>query len=124
MHTLQQTDHRLTHTVVSNAAGRVSSVDAHQLACWIEDGDVLLIDVREPHDYEKARIAGAFLVPMSRLDVRTFPRASGLKTVLVCQNGFLAPVVKDNLINAGWENVYALEGGLGGWTAAGFDVDD
>ena len=110
--------------LVLNAACPVSCVSADQLSDWMRDEDVFLVDLREPEDYEASRIAGAFPVPISRINAMSFPRVPGLKTVLVCQNGFLAPIVRDDLINAGFENIYMLDGGLGAWAASGFDVDE
>jgi thiosulfate sulfurtransferase len=124
METLNQIGQPELDAIILNSTDQVSSVDAGQLDDWITDGDVFLADLRDPEEFEAARISGAFLVSFSRLHVASFPRVSHLKTVLVCQNGFLAPIVRDDLINAGFENVYALEGGLGGWIAAGLEVDD
>ena len=124
METGREIEHVEHGAVILNSAPRMLRVDADQLNDWVKDGDVFLVDVREPERYEVSRIAGAFLVPESRLDVNSFPRVANLKTVLVCQNGFLSPVVRDELINAGFENVYALDGGVGAWVAAGYDVDE
>ncbi len=121
LHELDQIKHDV---VVFNAACPVSCVDAVQLSEWMKDEDIFMVDLREPEDYEESRIAGAFLLPMSRLDAGSFPRVPGLKTVLVCQSGFLAPIARDDLINAGFENIYVLDGGLGAWTAAGFEIDE
>jgi len=124
METGCEIEHIEQGAVILNSAPQLSRVDADQLRAWMKDGDVFLVDVREPGSYENSRIAGAFLVPISRFDVASFPRIANLKTVLVCQNGFLSPVVRDDLINAGFESVYALDGGVGAWVAAGYDVDE
>ena len=123
MEMLRDIDHAEQGAVVLNTVRQISGVDANRLSGWMKDGDVFLVDVREPEGYENSRIAGAFLVPVSRFDVNSFPRVANLKTVLLCQNGFLAPVVRDDLLSAGFENVFALEGGLGAWVAAGYDVE-
>jgi len=124
MEMLHGIEHAEHDALALNTLRQASCVEANMLRDWIKDGDVFLVDVREPKDFETSRIAGAFLVPMSRLDCRSFPRAAGLRTVLICQNGFLSPVVRDDLIAAGFDNIYALDGGLGAWIAAGYDVDE
>jgi len=99
-------------------------VDAARLADWLEDAEVLLVDVREPREFERSRIAGSFLVPLSRFDLHTFPRVDGLKMVVICQNGFLSPGVGNELRAAGYPDVYVLDGGLGAWVSAGFELEE
>ena len=48
-------------------------ISASDLAAWLADASrdpPLLLDVREPWEYEKARIAGAQLVPMREVPAR------------------------------------------------------
>ncbi len=102
----------------------VSRADPATLDRWLGDGDTFLVDVREPHEFETARIPGSFLVPMSRLDTAGFPRLPNMKTVLVCRAGARAIAVGDRLLETGRDDVFVLDGGLEAWTAAGFETED
>lgn len=101
-----------------------SVVDAQTLQAWIDDEVVLLIDVREPHEFERERIAGAFLVPLSRFDVATFPQVGGLRTVLVSEQGARSQAIAERLAASGHLDAYALDGGLAAWREAGFELDE
>ncbi len=99
-------------------------VGAEALQAWLGDNAVFLVDVREPHEFERERIAGAFLVPMSRFDAESFPRVDGLKTVLVSEQGPRSLALAERLAESGFAEVYALGGGLAAWRAAGFELDE
>jgi len=124
MNTLHKVSPAEQHVVSLGVSHQVSKVDAAALKDWLADGEVFLVDVREPSEYEESRISSAFLVSMSRFITAAFPRVPAMKTVVVCQNGFLAPLVRDDLIADGFENVYALDGGITAWSAAGFEVEE
>jgi len=124
MKTLQEIHQAEQHAISLNVSHQVSRIEAAQLNDAMNDGEVFLVDVREPDEYEASRIPGAFLVPMSRFHAGSFPNIASMKTVLVCQNGFISPIVRDDLIAAGFENVYALDGGITAWSAAGFEVEE
>lgn len=102
----------------------VPHIDPTTLDRWRDDGETFLIDVREPHEFEAARIPGSFLVPMSRLDATAFPRLADIKTVLVCRTGARATAVGERLLEAGSDDLFILDGGLAAWTAAGFETED
>ena len=96
-----------------------AGIDAPTLNAWLDAGDTLLVDVREPHEFEQERIPGAFLVAMSRFEIETFPRVPGLKTVLISEAGPRSVAVAERLHDAGFGQIYALEGGIEAWKSAG-----
>ena len=100
------------------------TVPPETLRAWLDDEAALQIDVRETHEFENERIAGAFLVSMSHFDVATFPRVPGLKTVLVSEHGARSLAIVERLLDAGFTGIYALAGGLAAWRAAGFELDE
>ncbi|MBT6095400.1 MAG: rhodanese-like domain-containing protein [Rhodospirillaceae bacterium] len=100
------------------------TISAETLQAWIVDSAVLLIDVREPHEFERERIAGAFLVSMSRFDAATFPRVPGMKTVLVSEQDARSLALVERLTDEGFTPVFALSGGLAAWRTAGYDLDE
>jgi len=104
--------------------GDLYTVDAASLQAWLDDDAVLLVDVREPYEFERERIAGAFLVSMSRFDPATFPKVKGLKTVLVSEQGPRSSALAERLTEYGFAEIYYLDGGLASWRAAGFDLDE
>jgi len=56
---------------------------------WVERGEALLVDVREPDEHERERIGGARLLPLSKFDPEVVCAwlAPGQKLVLHCKGG-------------------------------------
>ncbi len=99
-------------------------VEAGTVHRWLRDGDALLIDVREANEFENERIPGALLMPLSFLDVGTFPRIRGQKVVLLCSAGKRSAAAAKQLWQAGHPRPFNLQGGLGAWKEAGFATEE
>ncbi len=99
-----------------------NSILPKQLTKKIDGGEKLnLIDVREPVEYEIARIEGARLLPLSRFQEWIGELESGAETIVVmCHHGIRSAQVCAYLTQNGFENVFNLEGGIDSWS---LDVD-
>ena len=75
-----------------------------------------LIDVREPYEYELARIEGSRLIPLGELETRIdeLPRSGTL--ILQCHSGGRSEHAVRVLQQAGFENAVNLEGGIDAWS--------
>lgn len=87
----------------------------------LENGLIVLIDVREPGEYATARIAGALLFPLSTFDPYELP-VGGRPIVLCCGSGKRSAAAFDVCRRAGVTIRSHLAGGLQGWRAAGLPV--
>jgi rhodanese-related sulfurtransferase len=107
----------------------VSVQDAHE---GMRDGTVhMLIDVREPFEWDKAHLPDAVNVPRGLLELRadpespvTNPELSGDKDARVIVYCTKAPSARSMLAaqtlgRMGYSNVAALRGGLEEWQSAG-----
>jgi rhodanese-related sulfurtransferase len=65
----------------------VDSLEPTDIAQLLRSGRILLIDVREPKEYEEQRIAGALLYPLSSFDNATLPSGDSPQLVLHCLSG-------------------------------------
>lgn len=101
----------------------VQEVEAYELKLWLDAGDALLVDVREAHEYEIERIAGAMLMPLSFFDAEAFPVLPGKKLVLMCAIGKRSAAAAKQLINAGFDEAINLKGGINAWKEAGLPTD-
>ena len=72
----------------------------------------MLLDVREPWEFELARIEGSKLIPMSQLEERFTELDPGSETVVICHHGNRSSYVTQALQRSGFGNVLNLEGGL------------
>src|ERR1700734_3444613 len=78
--------------------------------------DVMLLDVREPWEYEAARIAGSKLVPMGEIPARFNQElAPDSHIVVVCHHGVRSMNVTAWLRQQGFEKVQSLRGGIDRW---------
>ncbi|MDP9424553.1 MAG: rhodanese-like domain-containing protein [Actinomycetota bacterium] len=80
----------------------------------------ILLDVREPWEYELARIQGSRLVPLADLPGRLHELDPEAETVVICHRGLRSAHATRFLDRSGFRNVYNLEGGLDAYSA----VDD
>jgi rhodanese-related sulfurtransferase len=84
----------------------------------LDEGErVRLIDVREPHEYQAARIEGAELIPMR--DIRAaLPSLDTDDTPLIvyCHHGVRSLNVVSWLRQQGLENSLSMAGGLDRWS--------
>jgi len=76
---------------------------------------IQLIDVREPFEFEIARIDGAKLIPLGQLADRLHELKQNGQTVVHCHTGMRSAQAVQMLRQTGFTNVYNLEGGIDAW---------
>jgi adenylyltransferase/sulfurtransferase len=87
---------------------------------WTAKPDLVVIDVREPHEYAIARIDGARLIPLSELRGRLGEIDGRAEIVTHCHHGVRSLAALQLLKGAGFANVRSLQGGIDAWSV---DVD-
>src|SRR6266436_3806830 len=75
-----------------------------------------LVDVREPFEYEIARIDGAQLIPLGEIAERTEELQREQPIVVHCHSGTRSAQAVRLLLQRGFSNVYNLEGGIDAWS--------
>jgi adenylyltransferase/sulfurtransferase len=75
-----------------------------------------LVDVREPFEYEIARIDGAHLIPLGEIAERLGELQRGQQIVVHCHSGMRSAQAVLLLQQRGFSNVYNLEGGIDAWS--------
>jgi rhodanese-related sulfurtransferase len=82
----------------------------------------LLLDVRQPWEYEICRLDNSMLMPMSTIPASLDQLDKGRETVVICHHGVRSRRVAYYLEQAGFTNVINLRGGLDAW-ARSVDVN-
>ncbi len=82
---------------------------------WEGNPDLLVIDVREPHEYEIAHIAGAVLIPLGELPDRLGELDGHRAVVTHCHHGARSLKALEILKAAGFAKVRSLRGGIDAW---------
>jgi rhodanese-related sulfurtransferase len=97
----------------------IKQISATELAAWLADKGreaPLLLDVREPWEHEKARIAGSQLVPMGQIQARLAELDDGKEVVAICHHGGRSMQVAMFLEKNGFSRVHNLAGGIDAWS--------
>jgi adenylyltransferase/sulfurtransferase len=96
-------------------------ITALELKRRLDSGDDLVIlDVREPFEWEIGRIEGARLVPLGTLPARLGELDRARTYVLQCRSGVRSAQAQELLRRAGFRSLLNLRGGILAW---GRDVD-
>ncbi len=95
----------------------VPTISVHELKQKMNDGETFeLIDVREPFEYEIARIDGAKLIPLGEIAERTDELQREQPIIVHCHSGRRSAQAVRLLQQRGFRNVYNLEGGIDAWS--------
>ena len=77
--------------------------------------DFVLLDVREPFEYDICRIPGSRLIPLGQLPSRMSELDSADEIVLQCKSGMRSARALKLLQEAGFGKLSNLEGGITAW---------
>lgn len=77
------------------------------------DGETLLIlDVREPMEYQRAKIEGSLLIPLGELSTRVNELDPNQEIVTLCHHGMRSQAALGILVSKGFSAVKNLTGGI------------
>ncbi|HEU0275820.1 MAG TPA: molybdopterin-synthase adenylyltransferase MoeB [Candidatus Udaeobacter sp.] len=100
-----------------HAEGTIPEMSPHELKQWTEAGETFdLIDVREPFEYEIARIDGSKLIPLGEITERLGELERDRPIVVHCHSGMRSAQAVRLLQQRGFTKVYNLEGGIEAWS--------
>jgi rhodanese-related sulfurtransferase len=105
-------------SAVPALAKEISPVAASQ---YQKDG-ALMLDVREPAEWDAGHISGAVLIPLGELPSRLNEIPKDREIVVVCRSGNRSASGRDILLNAGYASVTSMGGGMNQWATAGLPV--
>lgn len=97
----------------------IQDLDPADVARWLAEGAITLVDVREPAEYAAERIHGALLYPLSTFDPRALPESEKRKIVFHCGTGIRSAKAVAACEAAGLPIDSHMKGGLKAWKAAG-----
>jgi molybdopterin/thiamine biosynthesis adenylyltransferase/rhodanese-related sulfurtransferase len=102
----------------------VEEIEPFEAAQEIEGGNVVLIDTREPHEFQEARIEGGKLVPPGLLadEIATAAPDKSARTILYCRSGNRSYKAAEQLEALGYSDVASMAGGILLWQEQGLPV--
>lgn len=101
---------------------RVTAAEAKDM---IGGDDVVVIDVREPHEYSSGHVPGATLIPVNSVFARREELPKDKKIVFVCAVGQRSALAAELAAAAGLppDKLFNLDGGTEAWKKAGQPVE-
>ena len=100
-------------------ASTVSVNDAYQMA----QNGAFVLDVRTVEEWNEFHAPNSTLIPLDQLPARLNEVPRDRQIVVVCRSGNRSQQGRDILLNAGFEQVTSMTGGLTEWRASGFPVE-
>jgi rhodanese-related sulfurtransferase len=82
----------------------------------------LLLDVREPTEFEEVRAPGALLVPTSTFTSRLDDLPGDRPLLVICRTGVRSAAVTGFLGRSGRDDVANVAGGMEAWERAGLPI--
>ncbi len=93
------------------------TITVQELKQKIDRGEtVVLIDVREPWEYNIAKIEGAQLIPLGTLAAEYKKLDPNAEIVMHCHMGMRSMDATQFLLQQGFKNVKNLTGGINAWS--------
>lgn len=83
------------------------------------ENDVYLIDVRTPQEFATGHVARARLLPLQTLAQRLDEVPRDQTVVCICQSGRRSRAACEMLLEAGFDNVVNMRGGMMAWQMGG-----
>jgi len=103
---------------------QIEEIEPFEAAQEIEGGNVVLIDTREPHEFQEARIEGGKLVPPGLIadEIASTAPDKAARTILYCRSGNRSYKAAEQMEALGYTDVASMAGGILAWQEQGLPV--
>ena len=99
--------------VVSTKVPEISAPEVKKM--MDEKKPFVLVDVREPHEFQICRIPGSILIPLGEVPKRMNELNSADDIVVHCRSGMRSAQAVEFLMKAGFRKIHNLKGGVLAW---------
>jgi len=105
--------------LLSHSVGEIPVTDAHA------DSVIMFLDARSQREYDVSHIQNGQWVGHDHFDISRVKHLSRQQSIVVyCSVGYRSEKVAEKLLDAGFENVTNLYGGIFEWKNRGYSVYD
>jgi rhodanese-related sulfurtransferase len=102
--------------------GGEAELSPRRVAELMERGEVQLVDVREPYEWDAGRIPGARHIELERLPGRAGEINREMPVVFQCRLGVRSAMAAAAFRSSGWD-AYNLTGGIQAWADTGLPLE-
>jgi len=89
-----------------------TTIDSNEALSLIDNG-AIIIDVRTATEYNEGHIENAINIPIDNISEITYSKDEVI--ILYCASGVRSSNAAKTLVDAGYTNIYNLDGGLINW---------
>lgn len=103
------------------SSSNIQTIGAVELSAWISGQEAdkpapVILDVREPWEFETCHLADSLHIPMGEVPSRFSEIDQAVPVVCLCHHGVRSLQVAYFLVNQGFQNVYNMRGGIHAWS--------
>lgn len=91
---------------------QVENVPASDWESWVKENEAMVLDVREPFEWDLGTLPGSTLISMGEIIARLAELDSDRAVLCVCRSGARSGQVAAYLAASGFETVANLAGGV------------
>ncbi len=95
-------------------------ISATEASILHNNGEAILLDVREDTELAICKIEGALHIPMGEIPDRFVTLPKDKQVVVFCHHGMRSSNVQQFLLSKGFDNITNLQGGIHAWSE---DID-
>jgi rhodanese-related sulfurtransferase len=116
--------------LIARTKAQIKTIDMATFKSALDKGELgLIVDVREPGEYELGHIPGAINIPRGQIELNIWPHVGfpdrtdmGRKMTLYCGSGARCVLAAKSLQDPGFGNVIAADMRIDDWVAAGYPL--
>lgn len=111
--------------IVADAKQRITEISPAEAREKAEQGDAVLLDVREESEWKQGHAAGAKHLSKGVLEVEIEEQVPDTSTPIICYcgGGGRSALAADALQKMGYTNVRSMQGGIRAWKEAGLPTE-
>lgn len=97
----------------------LGQMDVHELHSRLGAGDIEVLDVRQPAEWDGGHIDGATFITGAELPERLRDVPDGSPVAVVCSSGSRSSICASLLVRSGRSEIFNVPGGMSAWSGAG-----
>ena len=107
--------------LLADAKSKIQEVDTQTAATKIETGQVVVLDVREPDEYEQGALPNVVHIARGHLEAQVETKIvdKSVEVIVYCAGGVRSAFAAKTLQELGYTNVLSMAGGYGKWKDEG-----
>ena len=107
--------------LLSQAKASITEIDTNEAQRRISAGGVVVLDVREPDEFEQGALTGVLHIPRGHLEAQIEGRITdkSMPVIVYCAGGVRSAFAARTLAELGYTDVVSMDGGFGRWKDEG-----